>query len=133
MGDRENALLMLGLAREDSAVLRALRDRADVSDRAFGFHSQQAVEKALKAWLALAGTDYPKIHDLEELLALLSEKGQKVPEAFQRLEYLTAFAVQFRYATAEDMGEPLDRAALEEQVSQLVDHVTRLLASERGA
>ena len=33
----------------------------------YGFHAQQAVENALKAWLSAAGLDYRRIHDLEEI------------------------------------------------------------------
>ena len=35
------------------------------------FHAQQCVEKHLKALLALSKTDFPKTHNIEELMALL--------------------------------------------------------------
>ncbi len=38
------------------------------------FHAQQCVEKYLKALLVLKGIDFPKSHDLEELMALLPER-----------------------------------------------------------
>ena len=51
----------------------------------FGFHAQQAVEKALKAWVSFIGVEYPRIHDLEELLKLLEEHADPILEAFYDL------------------------------------------------
>jgi hypothetical protein len=39
----------------------------------------------------------------------------------------TDFAVQFRYATVEEEDEPLDRLAMIQQVTELMDHVKQLL------
>ena len=50
---------LLGLARGDEAAARAMLDSDAVSDAIIGFHSQQAVEKALKAVLAASGVDFP--------------------------------------------------------------------------
>ena len=44
--------LLLGLARDDEFAARSLLPVAGVADAILGFHSQQAVEKALKAALA---------------------------------------------------------------------------------
>jgi HEPN domain-containing protein len=66
------------------------------ADEIFGFHAQQAAEKALKAWLSLSSMDYPRIHDLEELLVLLTQHEATIPEQFYGLIDLTDFAVQFR-------------------------------------
>lgn len=59
MSDIENAKQLLSLAAEDVAAMEVLKDAEQVSSRIFGFHAQQAVEKALKAWLSLAGASYP--------------------------------------------------------------------------
>jgi len=38
------------------------------------FHAQQCVEKYVKALLTMNGTDFPKTHDLDRLIALLPTK-----------------------------------------------------------
>jgi len=57
---------------------------------------QQAVEKALKAWLVHLGEIPPLTHDLNRLLRLL-ERHQVDSKALQPLGQLTLYAVQFRY------------------------------------
>jgi HEPN domain-containing protein len=61
------------------------------------FHAQQAVEKYLKAILAIHGLDIPRTHDLEELQILCVEFIQS--DAFGRLalEELSDYAVSVRY------------------------------------
>ncbi len=48
--DREDAERMLALARVDLKATRNMLDPALFEDSVFGFHAQQAVEKALKSW-----------------------------------------------------------------------------------
>jgi HEPN domain-containing protein len=90
-------------------------------------HAEQAVEKALKSWLSLAGVQYPKIHDLEKLFSMLEESGESVSSEFWNLLDLTDFAVQFRYETLEEDFEKLDRASLLNQVEKLLQHVSGLI------
>jgi HEPN domain-containing protein len=133
MSDREHAQMLLGLARRDLTALRGMLDVNIFANEIFGFHAQQAVEKALKAWLSLIGIEYPRIHDLEELLALLEQQGATVPEQFYGLIDLTDFAVQFRYAAFEEADRPLERLAVINQVTEVVEHVAGLLTgSEKG-
>jgi len=133
MSDREHARLMLRMAGKDLTALQSMLDTRRFADEIFGFHAQQAAEKALKAWLSLIDVDYPRIHDLEELLALLVQCGATVPERFYGLIDLTDFAVQFRYATLEEEDEPLDRLAVTQQVTELVDYVEQLLTGSEEA
>lgn len=84
-----------------------MRDVEDFPDEIFGFHAQQAVEKALKAWLAVLGVQFPKTHDLKLLLDLLGERG--VPtEGLQSFVDLNAFAVQYRYESLYSDEEPVN-------------------------
>lgn len=133
MIDREHAQMMLTLARSDLTVLDVSRDMPRITTAVFGFHAQQAVEKALKAWLTIAGGSYPKIHDLEELFELLREHRQAIPERFLRLEYLTDFATQFRYVLSEDLVVDIDRPALFRDVAEVIDHVARLILHNKPA
>lgn len=52
MSDQEHAESILEAARRDLRALRAMDDAVAFPDEIVGFHAQQAVEKALKAWLA---------------------------------------------------------------------------------
>lgn len=121
--DKKHAAMMFGLAKDDFRTLEATRDLADVSTPIFGFHAEQAVEKALKAWLTTAGARYPKVHDIRLLLKLLTDAGQTVPESFYSLVYLTGFAAQFRYEVDEELAPELDRAAVIEEVGEVLEHV----------
>ena len=61
------------------------------------FHAQQCIEKYLKARLVEANLPSPKIHDLEELLAL-NLPHEPLWEAFRpMLNDLTSYAVNYRY------------------------------------
>ena len=44
------------------------------------FDAQQAAEKAFKALLLHRKVDFPRIHDLAELINLLASCGEEVPE-----------------------------------------------------
>jgi HEPN domain-containing protein len=75
MATPEHAASMLQMARRDRDALAATVDLPQVADAIYGFHAQQAVEKALKAWLALRGEHYPLTHDLPRLFSLLRQSG----------------------------------------------------------
>ncbi|MEW6114639.1 MAG: HEPN domain-containing protein, partial [Thermodesulfobacteriota bacterium] len=97
MIDREDAQRLIELARVDLQAIRNMLDQEQFADSVFGFHAQQAVEKALKAWLSLRGVPYPKTHDLRLLTKLLQAQAGEQIEQFLDLVPLTDFAVQFRY------------------------------------
>jgi len=60
------------------------------------FHAQQCVEKYLKAFLTLKRIDFPKTHDVGELLAMISTRAR--PElTIEEQRRLTAYATVTRY------------------------------------
>ncbi len=61
------------------------------------FEAEQAVEKAVKAVLRSRGIDFPKTHDIGELLALLDRSGHKIPQDIWKADSLTTYAVETRY------------------------------------
>ncbi len=65
------------------------------------FHLQQAVEKAIKSVLAKNNIDFPKIHDIEELLFLL-QKIIELDDKYLELTDLSDYAVEGRYVMLED-------------------------------
>ena len=116
-------------AERDVLTLRSMTDDAPVES--FGFHVQQAAEKAFKAWLALLGETYPLIHNIETLLDLLGERGASV-EPFGRLVDYTPYAVEFRYAGVDSASEPIDREGALALVEALLKRVVRELAEAEG-
>ena len=130
MSDLKEAAHLLRMARKDVQAMRALASPETVDIETFGFHAQQAVEKAFKAWLAYQGVLYPRIHDLDRLLDLLREHGVSVPATFDGLSALTDFGVAFRYETYDESDEPFDRGQIIQQVERLLHHVTELLPPE---
>jgi HEPN domain-containing protein len=61
------------------------------------FHSQQCVEKYLKACLQEENIAFNRIHDLSRLLDLLLPVEPRWEALRPTLEVLTAYAVEFRY------------------------------------
>ncbi len=66
------------------------------------FEAQQAAEKAIKAVLIRRGIEFPYVHDLNRLLALLEEAGEKIPETIRKAESLTTYAITTRYPSASN-------------------------------
>jgi HEPN domain-containing protein len=112
-------------ARSDEIALEKLADDPDVPDDLIGFHAQQALEKLLKAALAHAGIAPPRIHDLGELIARLSDVDLAPPASANKARALVPWAVEFRYEDILD--EQLDRAAAREAVADLREWVDGLL------
>jgi HEPN domain-containing protein len=131
MRDLEQARALLETARRELVALRGMGDAATFAEEIFGFHVQQAAEKALKAWLALEGAVYPKTHDLSRLLRLLEELGADVGPFQDLIEY-NPYAVQLRYETFEPGDEPLDRDQAIERTRDLLEHVQRRFSEVGG-
>jgi len=125
MQDIKHAQSLFDLASNNVKALKAMHDAEVFSDEIFGFQAQQAIEKLLKSWLSLAGLSYARTHDLELLIQLLSQAGQKVPLCFANLVDLNDFAVQFRYEVFDD--EAIDRPAIAACVVQCLTHLQQLL------
>jgi HEPN domain-containing protein len=97
---------LLKIATADLETAEASSDPAVFREGAWGFWLQQAVEKALKAWLLHLDVGAPLTHDLRRLLLLL--------------------AVQFRY-DADPTPLGLDRAHYNRQVKALLARVNALI------
>ena len=91
-------------------MARKLAPDSEIDDEAIGFHAQQAIEKWLKAVMALQGLEEARIHDLGRLLEILGEAGVNLPPGADWLDDLSIYAVPLRYADLLD-AEPLDRQA----------------------
>ena len=106
---------LLGLAADDLTAARALVDVPAVTDAIVGFHAQQATEKALKAALAAAGREFPFTHNIHVLRRLCGDGGIALPDALDKLDLLTPYAVAERYGARSpgtvDRATALDLAA----------------------
>lgn len=127
----ELARLLLQKAAQDHTAMARLLPDTDLNDEIIGFHAQQAVEKALKAWLAYLSIDYPKVHHLETLLALLTAQGHSLPEALAGVTKLTPFATVFRYEELP-LAVALDRADALQLVQGILAFVNQQVG-ERAA
>jgi HEPN domain-containing protein len=101
---------LLALAREDLAAAEALRDAEGVSAAKTGFSAQQAVEKALKAVLAMEDDEYPFTHNLTLLMQLCEDAGHPVPRELAEADRLTPYAVAIRYGLANPESVAPDQA-----------------------
>ena len=61
------------------------------------FHSQQAAEKYLKAFLTYHQVEFPKTHDIDELLDLAASVNNELSESLRDITVLTNYGVDVRY------------------------------------
>ena len=120
------ARTLLRVALRDLQTAQLLQ-AAPAPESSWGFHIQQAIEKALKAWILSLNHQSPYIHDLSDLLRILSDLGQDV-EPYAEMTVFTVFAVQLRYDD-EPNALNLDRRAWHVRVEALVDHVAKIVSS----
>lgn len=116
------------MSREEIAekwLNKALADLR-VAEKLFGigeepwiiaFHAQQAVEKALKAYLILHGKHFGKTHNLSQLIDLCSEIDQEFQQLHElSIDELYPLAVEARYpdtgieATMDEAREAIKKA-----------------------
>ncbi|MCD6457055.1 MAG: HEPN domain-containing protein [Methanophagales archaeon] len=94
----EVVLRWLKKAENDLKTVKHLLTLEDAPTDVISFHCQQAVEKYFKAYLTLVDVRVKKIHDLETILALCTEKDKKFESLDKnRISKLTFYAVEIRY------------------------------------
>jgi len=87
------------------------------------FHSQQAAEKYFKAFLTYHQVEFPKTHDIDELLDLIAPTDSKLSESLRDVIVLTNYGVDVRYpgdfpnVTTSDAQQAIQMA---EKVRRLV-------------
>lgn len=92
----------LAKADGDLAVAELLLSEGPSYYEALAFHCQQAGEKYLKALLTWYQVEFPRTHDIGQLLDLVALASPDVAESLQPLTRLTPYGVAARYP-----GEPL--------------------------
>ena len=99
---REAALHLLKLAFEDLGTGERLCASEIEPPRQACFFAQQAAEKALKAALELEHNDYPRIHELEELLPQLPPTWP-AHELELNLDRLSRLVIDARYPGVDEL------------------------------
>ena len=102
----------------------------------YGFHAQQAVENSLKAWVSAAGLTYSRVHDLDDLVSdILNHPAESATLAAEQLKllmdfttiqdphdprqtinWLTRYAVQYRYEGASHVMDQSESARFRDEV-----------------
>ncbi len=98
----EAALHLLQLGLEDLGTADFLLSIESQPPRQACFHAQQAAEKTLKAALELEHNDYPRIHELDELLPQLPPTWP-VHELELNLKQLSALVIDARYPDVDKL------------------------------
>jgi hypothetical protein len=111
------ARVLLARAIDDETLIRKVSPDADIADAIVGFHAQQAVEKLIKAVLAVRSVAFMKSHALSYLIGLVEENGIETPEGLAEADVLSPWAVEFRYEGEEPPA--LDRSAALTLVGQI--------------
>ena len=93
-------------ADNDIEAGEAIVERVMRSYETASFHAQQGAEKALKALLIRHQVEFPKSHDLGELLRLAEPIAVGISQELGDAERLNRHAVDTRYPTS---GPPVDR------------------------
>ena len=133
MREREKVITVVGewVEKAENDLKNAahtLKMGADCPTDTVCFHAQQVVEKYLKALLVLRGISFPKIHNIEELVALLPAADRpKLSDAEQ--DRLTDYATVTRYPGDD---EPISLAEARRAVAvarRVRTEVRRLLPS----
>lgn len=123
----EVAALLLQKAREDFSAAQVLAATENQADHVIGFHLQQAVEKALKAVLAMRRIEIPRSHDLGYLVERLEGGDEDLPPVMASADWLTPWGVLFRYD--DDPAISLDRDRALEAAAEAIGFAEQLIGN----
>jgi HEPN domain-containing protein len=87
----------LDKAGDDLGVAERLISDEGVFANAVAFHCQQAAEKFIKGFLSWSEIDFPKTHDLTELLTLAGQANKQLAADLRAVKVLTPYGVDLRY------------------------------------
>lgn len=105
-------------AEEDYQLVEYLISSEGAYHAAICFHAQQAAEKYLKAVLVRDQTEFPKTHDIEQLLDLINTTQSSPASSLREATLLSIYGVEVRYpgdfpaVTPEDAKKAMKLAAM---------------------
>jgi len=98
----EQHLIFIFKAKQDLVLVREVLGSNTIAPEIMLFHLQQAVEKLIKSLLTFHSVQFPKTHDLEDLIELAEDNNIELPPFIDNLAELTPYAVETRYAIMHD-------------------------------
>ncbi|MEM8484972.1 MAG: HEPN domain-containing protein [Bacteroidota bacterium] len=103
----KNNLVQAWLNKADKDLLTAKREFSfeDPVIESVCFHSQQATEKYIKAYLVYKDIPFPKSHDIGKLIDLLDQNEKELHEYKDIADTLTDYGVEIRYPDINDIPE----------------------------
>jgi len=104
-----------------------LSEKAPFYD-AITFNCQQAAEKLIKAFLVWAQVDFPKTHDLTELLALVAPINEHLAAQLREATALTPYGVELRYLGDRPDASPAEARAAVRLARKVRDAALPLLS-----
>jgi HEPN domain-containing protein len=125
---RDEAARWIAQARKD---LNAARLLAQEEPSRSVFHSQQAAEKAAKAFLAFSDLPFRKTLDLNELGHQCAALNPALTPLFQEASDLTDYAVVFRYLDAPREPDEAEAVAAIEIATRVLETIRTLLTFPR--
>ena len=122
----DEAVRWLAQARKD---LNAARLLASPEPSRSVFHSQQAAEKAAKAFLTFHDIPFRRTHNLTELGGQCAELNPAITPLLQAASDLTDYAIVFRYLEAPREPDEQEAMAAIETARRLFDGVRELIGA----
>ncbi len=122
----------LAKAKSDLDLAVHLMDEGTMFPSAIAFHCQQAAEKYIKAYLVWHQIDFPKTHDLEQLLDLISEVDRGLADSLRDVIVLTPYGTELRYPGDRPEASPADARSAVELARLTRDKVLPLLTGPEG-
>lgn len=119
-------------ADADIAVAEQLLPNEATFLNAVAFHCQQAAEKYIKAFLVWYEIDFPKTHDLEELLDLVETSNRDLAASLRDVIVLTLYGVELRYPGDRPDATPDEAREAVKLARQVRDAILPLLSDPPG-
>ena len=118
----------LSKANEDLSVAEYLLTGGPPFPNAAAFHAQQAAEKFTKAVLVRLAVEFPKTHDLEQLVDLVASVNGPLSEALRPAASLNPYSVEVRYPSESPALTQEEAKAATSLATGVRDNVLEFLA-----
>ena len=96
----------LSRARSDLGAAGHWVGEGSLFSSAAAFHCQQTAEKLIKAFLAWNEIDFPKRHDLKELLDLAASINKRLADELRQVIAPAPYGVELRYPEDQPEASP---------------------------
>ena len=126
-GIRDAILEWIDKAEDDYVSAERLLSHVSPRTGPIAFLSQQCAEKYLKTFLVAHQVEFPKTHDIKDLLELIATVDDGLAEALAPARKLTPYSVDVRYpGSFPDISPELARQTFE-LASNVRDSVREIL------